>query len=111
MDRGGAGRPAGDRGAASSKDEVRLMLGLLGPVDAGDWCEGGVYGMLCWKESENSGNEKCEIPGIARATPRWTLDDSNKRTGQCKLRKISQYTVVNKKGQSCVTALLAEAIV
>ena len=46
MDRGGVGRPmAGERGPFSVYDELRLKVGVLAFEDAGDCCEGGVYGI------------------------------------------------------------------
>ena len=42
----GGGRPmAGDLGASSLYDELRLRAGLVGFDDAGDCCDGGVYGI------------------------------------------------------------------
>lgn len=45
-DRGGDGRPRdGDTGPFSLYDELRLRAGLFGFEDAGDCCDGGVYGI------------------------------------------------------------------
>lgn len=47
IDRGGVGRIIeGDRGPPSSiYDELRLNAGLVGLEEAGDCCDGGVYGI------------------------------------------------------------------
>ena len=45
-ERGSCGRPVtGDRGPSSLYDDVRLMAGLADLEEAGDCCEGGVYGI------------------------------------------------------------------
>lgn len=47
-ERGSCGRPVtGDRGPSSLYDDDRLMAGLADFEEAGDCCEGGVYGIPC----------------------------------------------------------------